>query len=143
MAPSNDELNRIAKQAEADLNSYGAKQGLNNTGIDDAGVDTGVESKFPGASVKYGSDISTSGSYNKRIPPSEGGEQDDRGRQTRGAQFEGSGGPEDKLDTSGDNDNDVVTRDALSKKDIVGAGKARKGNDILDQGASAVKNNVM
>lgn len=64
-------------------------------------------------------------------------------RQTRGSHFEGTGGPEDKLENSGENDNDVVTRDALSKKDIVGAGKERKGNDILDQGASAAKNNVL
>lgn len=35
-----------------------------------------------------------------------------------------------------------MTRNALGKKDIVGAGKERKGNDILDQGASAVRNNV-
>lgn len=45
-------------------------------------------------------------------------------------------------DAGGYNDNDVVTRKALGKSDIVGAGKERKGNDILDQGASAVKNNV-
>lgn len=63
-------------------------------------------------------------------------------RQTRGSHFEGTGGPENKLEASGENDNDVVTRKALGKKDIVGAGKERKGNDILDQGASASKNNV-
>lgn len=80
MAPSNDELNRIAKQAELDLNSYQAKQGLNNSSVDDSGVDAGVEKKFPGAEVKTGDELSTSGSYNKRIPPSEGGELDDRGR---------------------------------------------------------------
>lgn len=42
----------------------------------------------------------------------------------------------------GENDNDVVTRKALGRSDIVGAGKERKGNDILDQGASAATNNV-
>ncbi|KAJ4423930.1 hypothetical protein N0V82_001358 [Gnomoniopsis sp. IMI 355080] len=143
MAPSNDELNRIAKQAELDLNSYQAKQGLNNSTIgDEAGVDSGVEKKFPGAQVKTGDELSTSGSYNKRIPPSEGGELDDRGRQTRGTHFEGTGGPEEKFDNTGENDNDVVTRNAIGKKDIVGEGKERKGNDILDQGASAARNNV-
>lgn len=81
MAPTNEELNRIAQQAEADLNSYQAKQGLNNSSVNDAGVDSGVERKFPGAEVKYGDELSTSGSYNKRITPSEGGELDDRGRQ--------------------------------------------------------------
>lgn len=80
MAPSNDELNRIAKEAEADLNSYQAKQGLNNASLDSVGVDSGVEKKFPGAEVKYDAELSTSASYNKRIPPSEGGELDDRGR---------------------------------------------------------------
>lgn len=63
-------------------------------------------------------------------------------RQTRGTHFEGTGGPENKLDTTGENDDDVVTRNALSKKDVVGEGKERKGNDILDQGASAARNNV-
>lgn len=80
MAPSNDELNRIAHQAEADLNSYSAKQGLNNASLDGAGVDSGVEKKFPGAEVKYDTDLSTNASYNKRIPPGEGGELDARGR---------------------------------------------------------------
>lgn len=77
---SNEELNRIAMQAEADLNSYQAKQGLNNSSVDSAGVDAGVEKKFPGAEVKYGADLSTNAGYNKRIPPQEGGELDDRGR---------------------------------------------------------------
>lgn len=80
MAPSNEELNRIAKQAEVDLNSYQAKQGLNNKSVEGAGVDSGVETKFPGAEVKYDTDLSTNASYNKRIPPEEGGELDARGR---------------------------------------------------------------
>lgn len=68
-------------------------------------------------------------------------------RQTRGTQFEGAGGPEHKLaqaqqDAGGYNDNDVITRKALGRADIVGAGKERRGNDILDQGASAARNNV-
>ncbi|KAF3769576.1 hypothetical protein M406DRAFT_335433 [Cryphonectria parasitica EP155] len=142
MAPTNEELNRIAKQAEVDLNSYQAKQGLNNSSVDDAGVDTGVENKFPGAEVKYGSELSTNASYNKRIPPEEGGELDDRGRQTRGTHFEGTGGPESKFEETGENDNDVVTSKALGRSDVVGAGKERKGNDILDRGVSATTNNV-
>lgn len=80
MAPSNDELNAIAKQAEVDLNSHQAKHGLNNSSINEAGVDSGVEKKFPGAEVKYDQELSTNASYNKRIPPEEGGELDDRGR---------------------------------------------------------------
>lgn len=68
-------------------------------------------------------------------------------RQTRGEHFEGIGGPEHKLaqsqrDAGGYNDNDVVTHKALGKSDIVGAGKERKGDDILEQGQSAARNNV-
>jgi hypothetical protein len=81
MAPSKDELNKIAVDAERDLNSYQAKQGLNNVSVEDAGVDSIVEKKFPGAEVKVGTEISTNAGYNRRIPPEEGGELDDRGRQ--------------------------------------------------------------
>lgn len=81
MAPSKDELNKIAADAERDLNSYQAKQGLNNVSVDDSGVDGIVEKKFPGAEVKSGTEISTNAGYNRRIPPEEGGELDDRGRQ--------------------------------------------------------------
>lgn len=80
MAPSKDELNKIAHDAERDLNSYQAKQGLNNVSVDAAGVDSIVEKKFPGAQVKSGDEISTNAGYNKRIPPEEGGDLDDRGR---------------------------------------------------------------
>lgn len=80
MAPSKDELNKIAADAEHDLNSYHAKQGLNNVSVGDAGVDSIVEKKFPGAEVKVGTEISTNAGYNRRIPPEEGGELDDRGR---------------------------------------------------------------
>lgn len=100
MAPSHDELNRIAKQAEADLNSYQAKQGLNNASLDDAGVDSDVEKKFPGAGVKYDTDLSTSSSYNKRIPPQEGGELDDRGRQAKNIYTPNQGHPRSPPDTS-------------------------------------------
>lgn len=80
MAPSKEELNKIAQDAERDLNSYQAKQGLNNVSVEDAGVDSIVEKKFPGAEVKVGTEISTNAGYNRRIPPKEGGELDDRGR---------------------------------------------------------------
>ncbi|KAK2604941.1 hypothetical protein N8I77_007831 [Diaporthe amygdali] len=120
MAPSKDELNKIAHDAERDLNSYQAKQGLNNVSVDDAGVDSIVEKKFPGAQVKSGDEISTNAGYNKRIPPEEGGDLDDRGRQTLGQHFEGTGGPEDKLaqaheDRGGYNDNDVIPKKPLGK----------------------------
>ncbi|KAL1856976.1 hypothetical protein Daus18300_010536 [Diaporthe australafricana] len=112
MAPSKDELNKIAHEAERDLNSYQAKQGLNNVSVDDAGVDSIVEKKFPGAQVKSGDEISTNAGYNRKIPPEEGGELDDR------KHFEGTGGPEDKFaqaqeDRGGNNDNDVIPKKPL------------------------------
>ena len=53
-----------------------------------------VEKKFPGAEVKIGS---TGASDNRPIPLSEGGDIDPTtGKQTKAADFEGIGGPEDK-----------------------------------------------
>jgi len=80
MAPSNDELRRIAAEAEQDLNSPQAKNIGRRTGLDDAGVDSQVERKFPGAEVSYQPDLSTNAGYDRRIPPSEGGDLDARGR---------------------------------------------------------------
>jgi hypothetical protein len=81
MAPSNEELNRIAAEAEENLNSYSMKTGANRgSASDEAGVDTSVENKFPGAEVRFGSDLKTNAGYNRQIPPEEGGELDDRGR---------------------------------------------------------------
>ena len=82
MAPSNAELDQIARQAEADLNTYQAKTGAGRDQVDDpAGVCSLPENRFPGADVKYqGDDLSTSASWNKRIPPSEGGDVDAKGR---------------------------------------------------------------
>lgn len=81
MAPGNDNLQNIINQAERDLNSYQAKTGAGKSSSnDDAGVDSSVESRFPGAKVQYDEDLSTNASYNKRIPPEEGGDTDARGR---------------------------------------------------------------
>lgn len=81
MAPTKEELNSIASQAERELNTYQAKTGVaRGTDIDEAGVDTRVEKKFPGAEVRYHPEMSTSASYNRRIPPEEGGDLDDKGR---------------------------------------------------------------
>ncbi|KAL0569222.1 hypothetical protein V5O48_012748 [Marasmius crinis-equi] len=120
MTTSAERNEEIARQAEADLNSYQAKTGTGQKGATDApGVDSHVEKKFPGAQVTTGDGLSTGASYNKRIPPSEGGELDDRSRralkpsQTRDSHFEGAGGPVDEIretyaDQPGRNDNDVV-----------------------------------
>ena len=82
-APGNDKLSEIAMQAERDLNSYRSKTGSGRdraTDYEAAGVSDVDTSKFPGASVKYGDDYVSSKSYNRRIPPDEGGDIDDHGR---------------------------------------------------------------
>ncbi|KAI1104645.1 hypothetical protein F4804DRAFT_179098 [Jackrogersella minutella] len=152
MAPSSQTLHNIIDEAEKDLNSYGAKTGANRTSRnDEAGVDTGVEKKFPGANVRYDKDLSTNASYNKRIPPEEGGEVDARGRQTRGQHFEGVGGPGDKLarqarDFGGNNEFDAASsgrREVGSSiaDPTVGYGR-RNGNDVMPEGKEAVQANI-
>jgi hypothetical protein len=80
-APSAAELRQISEQAERDLNSHQAKTGDKKTSpSDEAGVDSRVENKFPGAKVLYDEELSTNRGYNRRIPESEGGERDARGR---------------------------------------------------------------
>ncbi len=84
MAP---DFTAIAHQAEADLNTYQAKTGAARPqGLDQAGVNSMAEKKFEdrGAQINQGDELSTSGSFNKRIPPSEGGVLDDRGRYVAG-----------------------------------------------------------
>ncbi|KAH8656478.1 hypothetical protein BGZ61DRAFT_540930 [Ilyonectria robusta] len=95
-------------------------------GLDDAG---------------YGDELSTNRGYNKRIPPSEGGVLDDRGRQTRGEHFEGQGGPGDKYsqanrEQGGRNDNDVVDAPFSQSTGLGSAG------DIATQGKQASRANV-
>ncbi|KAI4212198.1 MAG: hypothetical protein LQ351_005067 [Letrouitia transgressa] len=65
----------IAKKAEREINSYQAKQGLNNDSLSatESGVNESVTSKFPGASLKYGSAASGAGD-NREIPVDEGGD---------------------------------------------------------------------
>lgn len=80
MAP---DFTAIANQAEADLNTYQAKTGAARAqGLDQAGINSMAEKKFEdrGAQVTQGDELSTNASFNKRIPPSEGGVLDDKGR---------------------------------------------------------------
>ncbi|OTB06817.1 hypothetical protein M426DRAFT_99101 [Hypoxylon sp. CI-4A] len=153
MAPSSETLRDIADQAERDLNSHAAKTGANKTSSnDEAGVDTRVENRFPGAEVKYDQDLSTNASYNKRIPPEEGGDLDARGRQTRGEHFEGVGGPEDKVarqarDFGGDNEFDAANTQrrevGSSVQDpTVGYGRPNEHNDAFSEGREAVQHNI-
>lgn len=78
MSLSNEELDRIAREAERDLNTYRAKVGTGSKpGYDECGVNTDIDSRFPGAHVE----LNTSGRGDKRrIPVEEGGEVDARGR---------------------------------------------------------------
>ncbi|KAI0481156.1 hypothetical protein GGR56DRAFT_307008 [Xylariaceae sp. FL0804] len=150
MAPSEETFTKIAEQAERDLNSHEAKTGHKSSVNDEAGVDTRVENKFPGAEVKYGDDLSTSASYNKRIPPEEGGDVDARGRQTRGEHFEGVGGPEHKLaqqerdyggsntlDSTGKSQHDIGSKSVTDTTVPHG-----KEGDPLYEGKAATQSNI-
>ncbi|EEP76152.1 predicted protein [Uncinocarpus reesii 1704] len=94
-------MSNLAKEAERDLNSYQAKQGVGpkSTSIkaDESGVNADVERRFPGSEVKYGSAATTGTGDNRPIPEEEGGRYDDRGRLSKAKHFEGPGGPEDKM----------------------------------------------
>jgi hypothetical protein len=150
MAPSAEQLRDIANQAEADLNTYEAKTGAGKTSVnDEAGVDSRVETKFPGAEVKYGQDLSTNAGFNKRIPPEEGGELDARGRQTRGEHFEGKGGPEDKLAQQLDRAGGYDNAHELSARQPAGEAGARAdtvpehaGRDLATEGKEAARANA-
>lgn len=69
--PSKNELNKMAQQAEADLNTYEAKVGHDfRTGAGfDAGVDTKAENKFPSAEVRYGEDLTTEAARGRQGDP--------------------------------------------------------------------------
>ncbi|KAK7415717.1 hypothetical protein QQX98_005630 [Neonectria punicea] len=136
------DFEQIAKQAETDLNTYQAKTGnARPQGLDDAGVNATAERKFDDANVEYGDELSTNRGYNKRIPPSEGGTLDDRGRQTRGEHFEGEGGPEEKVSQSyqeqgGQNDNDVVSARVADNNGL------DSGKDVAAEGQQASCANI-
>lgn len=70
----------ISRKAEADLGTAQAYGNNRHEGLAEAGVDSYAEKKFPSAQVLTGDELSTNAGYNKRIPPSEGGVLDDRGR---------------------------------------------------------------
>ncbi|KAI1376776.1 hypothetical protein F4677DRAFT_417950 [Hypoxylon crocopeplum] len=153
MAPSSETLRNIADTAERDLNTYEAKTGRTKTSPnDEAGVDSRVERKFPGAEVRYDQDISTNAGYNKRIPPEEGGDLDARGRQTRGEHFEGAGGPEEKLarqarDFGGNNEfnpaeNRQQQREAGSSSSAGDPAAAYGRRDVMPEGREAVQSNI-
>ncbi|KAF4301154.1 hypothetical protein GTA08_BOTSDO07143 [Botryosphaeria dothidea] len=109
------DLNKLAQQAENDLNSYTAKTGQTaSISTDESGVDIARAQQFPGGDVRYGSAASGAGN-NREIPLEEGGDiQKGTGRLTKAGDFEGVGGPEDKarLYRDANPGNDDVTENA-------------------------------
>ncbi|PLB46753.1 hypothetical protein P170DRAFT_511437 [Aspergillus steynii IBT 23096] len=90
----------LAARAEQDLNSYQAKQGLGpkSDSTLESGVNEMVDKKFEQRTdVKTGRAAGATGSNRKPIPEDEGGTRDDRGRLAQAGEYEGKGGPEDKV----------------------------------------------
>ncbi|KAF3805135.1 hypothetical protein GCG54_00005881 [Colletotrichum gloeosporioides] len=78
MAPSKDQLNEIAAQAQLDLNTYQSKTGAARPmGNDDAGVSSVAERKFPGASVSVQGDPTNNVSYKPEQPARDPAQDDD------------------------------------------------------------------
>ncbi|KAJ5130954.1 uncharacterized protein N7515_006993, partial [Penicillium bovifimosum] len=97
--PTTEELKNVAFNAEKDLNTYQAKQGLGKKSDStlESGVDEMVDQRFPQSTgVKYGPGSTASGSDHRVIPEDEGGTRDDRDRLPRATHFQGEGGPEEK-----------------------------------------------
>ncbi|KAI9045681.1 uncharacterized protein KD926_006982 [Aspergillus affinis] len=90
----------LAARAEQDLNSYQAKQGLGpkSDSTLESGINEMVDKKFAESTgVKTGRAAGATGSNRKPIPEDEGGTRDDRGRLAQAGEYEGKGGPEDKV----------------------------------------------
>ncbi|KAJ5774330.1 hypothetical protein N7457_009226 [Penicillium paradoxum] len=110
--PTTEELKHMAFDAEKDLNSHQAKQGVGRKSDStlESGVDEMVNQRFSQpTSVKYGPGSTASGSDHRVIPEDEGGTRDDRNRLARAGQYTGAGGPEDDIkieaqNRSGDQD---------------------------------------
>ncbi|RMJ23591.1 hypothetical protein PHISP_05546 [Aspergillus sp. HF37] len=89
---------KTAYRAERDLNTSQAKQGTGqkSDSTRESGVDEMVDKRF-GQETSVREGTNTSGSDHKPIPEEEGGKLDDRGRLSKAGEFEGKGGPEDKV----------------------------------------------
>lgn len=159
------DFTKIAEKAEAALNTHQAKTGSARVHADDdAGIDSRAVKGFPGASVQTGDELSTNRGYDRRIPPSEGGDLDAKGRyvfhrtdklearfqlqcltissQTRGNDFEGSGGPHEKVEEfnreqGGANDNDVVAGQFTASSQ-----RAGESRDVAEFGRQAAQDNL-
>ncbi|KAJ5911582.1 uncharacterized protein N7473_000885 [Penicillium subrubescens] len=117
-----EDLRQTAYNAEKDLNSYQAKQGLGRKSDStlESGVDEMVDQRFPqSGGVKYGTGSTASGSDHRKIPEDEGGTRDDRG--STGEQYLGPGGPEDKIKKESEyrpGDQDTINVQTMKRRGI-------------------------
>ncbi|PIG85553.1 hypothetical protein AARAC_007741 [Aspergillus arachidicola] len=91
---------RMAARAEQDLNSYQMKQGLGpkSDSVLESNIDERADKKFrESTGIKTGREAGATGSNRKPIPEDEGGTRDSRGRLAPASEYEGTGGPEDKV----------------------------------------------
>ncbi|KAJ5748808.1 uncharacterized protein N7511_010504 [Penicillium nucicola] len=114
-----EDLKHAAFQAEKDLNSYQAKQGLGKKSDStlESGVDEMAEKKFSeSTSLKYGPGSTASGSDHRKIPEDEGGTRDDRNRLPKAEHFLGAGGPETSVKE--DSESRPGDQDTLNLQDM-------------------------
>ncbi|KAJ5818436.1 hypothetical protein N7474_004027 [Penicillium riverlandense] len=123
---SESEHLRQAYRAEKDLNSYQAKQGLGRKSDStlESGVDENVNQRFPQAGqVKYGPGSTASGSDHRPVPEDEGGSRDERGRLAHAEEYQGPGGPEDKVKI--ESERRPGDQDTLNLQDMKRSGLAK------------------
>ncbi|KAJ5084639.1 hypothetical protein NUU61_009218 [Penicillium alfredii] len=124
--PRFEELRQTAFQAEKNLNSYQAKQGLGQKSDStlESGVDEMVDQRFAQPTgVKYGPGSTASGSEHRKVPEDEGGTRDDRGRLPEAKDFQGPGGPEDNVKVESENrpgDQDTLNLQDMKNRGIAG-----------------------
>ncbi|KAJ5678872.1 hypothetical protein N7462_007116 [Penicillium macrosclerotiorum] len=124
--PRIEDLRQAAFNAEKDLNSYQAKQGLGrkSDSVLESGVDEMVDQRFSESrGVKYGPGATASGSDHRKVPEDEGGTRDDRGRLPTAKHFQGPGGPEDNI--KADSENRTGDQNTLSLQDMKHRGIAK------------------
>ncbi|KAE8152146.1 hypothetical protein BDV25DRAFT_151647 [Aspergillus avenaceus] len=117
---------RMAVRAEQDLNTYQAKQGLGkkSDSVLESNIDERADLKFREATgIKTGREAGATGSNRKPIPEDEGGVRDSRGRLAPAGEFEGYGGPEDKVKL--DSERRPGDQDALNIQDLKRQGLAQ------------------
>ncbi|KAF4216060.1 hypothetical protein CNMCM8980_009244 [Aspergillus fumigatiaffinis] len=115
---------RIAHEAEKDLNTYQAKQGLGRKSDStvESGVNEMVEKKFGDTGIKTGREAGASSSDRKPIPEDEGGSRDDRGRISKAGHFQEFGGPEDKVRIESERrpgDDDTLNLQEMKREGLV------------------------